>query len=121
MEGTFRQLPGLGVASIKCSGLRSRRSAERVANDDLLFDLTFTGKRTISQRGREAAVGEGEAAMLSDADTGVLTLPAETRFINFRVSAKALASRIADLNTTCGDRSRATTRHCGCSPAMPAS
>jgi hypothetical protein len=89
LEGTFRQLPGLGLGSINCSGLSARRSAEHVSSDDLLFNLTLAGTRTISQCGREATVGAGEAVIVTGADPGIVTLPAPTRFLSLRIPTRA--------------------------------
>src|SRR5262245_61342602 len=59
LKAKIRLLPGLGMVSVTSSGLVSRRSAEHVTGDDLLFAMHLSGGRVV-QCAREATVHEGQ-------------------------------------------------------------
>jgi AraC-like DNA-binding protein len=96
-DATLYDLPGLGIASVSISPCRAPRRPEHVSGDDLVLNVSLSGGRTLSQRGRELTVGEGEA-VLTSADPGVATIPSGSRIISFRIARDALEPMVADLD-----------------------
>jgi AraC-like DNA-binding protein len=95
---TLRSLPGLGVASGHRSDARYRMTRELAAksNDNLIFALVTNGVGVISQQGREATIGVGEALLMSAIEPSVSTLHSAGRFVTLSVPRDAISPMIVD-------------------------
>ena len=94
----IRALPGLVASSITTSPNRLTRSRELVAdgNDDLVLTISLAGTATMSQRGREVALGRGDAVLLSQADPLVTEVRSTAHFVSLVVPAATLKQLIGD-------------------------
>ena len=90
-------LPDLGVASASLSECRTFHRLEHGCDDDLIFNLTLEGGRTVSQRGREVMLQAGEA-VLASVDPVVTTMQT-SRFLSFRLPRARLAPLVGDLDS----------------------
>ena len=80
-------------------GVLAQRTPDLLCNDDVVMHIQETGRRTISQLGREASVGAGSAVLSSNSDVSTLFLPAPARFVTIAVPRKlmlALAPGLED-------------------------
>jgi AraC-like DNA-binding protein len=69
------------------------------SDDDVALIMHQTGRRTVSQLGREATAEPGGGLLVSNADPQTLVLPGPSRFVSVRVPRKpmmALASGLED-------------------------
>jgi AraC-like DNA-binding protein len=94
-----RFLPGLNVVSVVNSGIRMARTRRRLADGDDSLDLAVVaaGSETFSQLGRDVTVADGEAVLLSNADTYEAVCPAGKRFLGLRLSRVALAGLVPNV------------------------
>src|ERR1700751_3829030 len=90
-------LPDLGVAVAAFSDCRTYHRTEHGCGEDLIFNLTLEGGRTVSQRGHEVSLGSGEAT-LATIDPVVTTMR-PSRFLSFRLPRSRLAPLVADLDS----------------------
>ena len=90
-------LPDLGVAAASLSDCRTYHRAEHISGDDLVFNLTLQGGRSITQRGQELTLQAGEA-VLASADPVVTTM-ASSRFLSFRLSRAKLTPMVTSLDS----------------------
>jgi AraC-like DNA-binding protein len=90
-------LPHLGVASARLSDCRTYHRTEHGGGEDLIFNLTLEGGRTVSQRGREATLLAGEAVLASI--DPVVTTMRTSRFLSFRLSRARLELLVPDLDS----------------------
>jgi AraC-like DNA-binding protein len=90
-------LPDLGLAAARFSECRTFHRTEHGCGDDLIFNLTLEGGRTVSQRGQEVTVGAGEA-LLASIDPVVTTMK-PSRFLSFRLLRTRLEPLVADLDS----------------------
>ena len=97
-EANVRELPGLGIGSWSCSNLRIARPRELLdGTDDLVLTIITSGNVNASQRGREIALGPGEAVLMSSAEAGNMAVPlSPTRFSGLRLPRGALAGLVPD-------------------------
>jgi len=95
-EATLRALPGLGIASGRCSGARYWRPSHLITNDDLIFVINHEGTDLAKQRGRDCVVAAGEAVLMNAGETGGVTNKSGARFTTMRVPHAALAPALAD-------------------------
>jgi hypothetical protein len=103
-------LPGLKIAVGDLSPVRGTLTKELIESDDLLFNITLSGGRTLHQRGREAAVRPGEAGLTTSIYPGVVEVHLPSRFISFRIPRNTLQPMIGDLD---GCLLRTIPRHTG--------
>jgi AraC-like DNA-binding protein len=92
-------LPGLGLASSLTAACRRSHGPQHIDSDDLLFGVSLAGGCIVSQWGREAEMGEGEAVLLTSAEPAVVTIPSIVRHVGLRIPNSVLRSRITDLDT----------------------
>jgi AraC-like DNA-binding protein len=73
-------------------GGTARRTPEFLSdgNDDAILHIHETGRRTVSQLGREATAGPGAGLLLSNADTSTTVVPGPSRFAGIRVPRKPM-------------------------------
>jgi AraC-like DNA-binding protein len=96
---------GLGDAGVcvqrasVSSGLLIQRTPDLLRNDDVVLYIHETGRRTVSQLGREATVDAANGLLLSNADVSTVVLPGPARFVSIGVPRKfmlALAPGLED-------------------------
>src|SRR5258708_14335541 len=90
-------LPDLGVAAAAFSDCRTFHRTEHGCGEDLIFNLTLEGGRTVSQRGQEVTLGAGEA-VLATIDP-VITTMRPSRFLSFRLPRARLEPLVANLDS----------------------
>src|SRR5258708_31742072 len=90
-------LPDLGVAAATMSDCRTYHRTEHGCGDDLIFNLTLEGGRTVNQRGHEVTLGAGEA-VLATIDPRITTMR-PSRFLSFRLPRARLAPLVANLDS----------------------
>ncbi|WP_283807292.1 AraC family transcriptional regulator [Bradyrhizobium sp. UFLA03-84] len=84
-------LHGLGIGFWTFANLRVDRTRELLDGcDDLLMVIGASGNRLVSHRGREQAIGAGEAVLMATAETATMTYPSSSNLISLRVPRKAL-------------------------------
>ena len=90
-DARVRALHGLGIGFWSFANLRVDRTRELLDGcDDLLMVIGASGNRLVSHRGREQAVGAGEAILMATAETATMTYPSASRLISLRLPRKAL-------------------------------
>jgi AraC-like DNA-binding protein len=97
-ETSLHTLSNLKLVYGLISPVRGSLTKELISGDDLLFNVTLSGGRTLDQCGREAALGPGEGGLTTSVDTGVVTVHAPSRFISLRMPRKSLQPAIGDLD-----------------------
>ncbi|HEY6259546.1 MAG TPA: AraC family transcriptional regulator [Xanthobacteraceae bacterium] len=96
IDMTLRALPGFGMASGRLSPMSNRHTSGLLDNDDLVLVLMQSGIGEARQRGRVAAINEGQALLTANEEVATFTGHVETRVINFRLSRTMLAPMLAD-------------------------
>jgi AraC-like DNA-binding protein len=93
-------LPGLPIASGSVSAARYERTPERIAdgNDDLYLVAVKGSPCTVSQRGREMALGDGDAVLISGSDVSTFISFKTMHFLNLCIPFAALAPLASDLD-----------------------
>lgn len=96
--GDFYAAPNLGLASYSMTACRAPRRPQHIDGDDLVLSIMLSGSRIVQQRGREAEMHAGEAALTTSSDTGVVTLTSDCRLVSLRFSQAALRPRLASFD-----------------------
>ncbi len=95
-------LPGLGILSGTLCGLRQEGTPERSAhraNDDLFLGTNLAGSSRACQRGREVALHDGDAVLLTREQGGfTISRPTQVRFVGLRLFRTALAPLVTHLD-----------------------
>jgi len=93
-------LPGVGILSGMLCGLRQEGTPQSIgASDELFFGVNLAGRSTAIHRGQEAAFGNGDAVLLSCADsTFNIRRPTPVCFVGLRVPRQQLAAIVTDLD-----------------------
>jgi AraC-like DNA-binding protein len=94
-EGRMRVLPGLVLADITTSEGRTQRGSQHLVGDQFLFNVCLAGRGSVSQCGRQVAIGEGDAVLSTGAENAAMSFSA-SRFLSFRIPAKAIAALVPD-------------------------
>jgi AraC-like DNA-binding protein len=87
---------GLGDAGVcvqrasVSSGILIQRTPDLLRNDDVVLYIQETGRRTVSQFGREATVDAANGLLLSNADVSTVVLPGPARFVSIGVPRKSM-------------------------------
>jgi AraC-like DNA-binding protein len=99
MDAVQRVLPGLFVGSAVNSGIRMERTRRLVADgdDNLVLSIIVAGAETFSQLGRNVTVADGEAVLLSNADTYEAVCPTGKRFLGVSLPRMTLAGLAPNL------------------------
>jgi AraC-like DNA-binding protein len=95
-DATLWALPGLVLTSVACSSFHVWRTSSQIDSDDLVLNVTLAGGRNHRQGDREADIAEGQAVLLTCADTGHSMLSPGSRYASFRMPRRALAAMVAD-------------------------
>src|SRR5262249_5260494 len=90
--------PGLNVSEGVGGGMDFRRTPALVDSDDLLLDMSLEGGHLVCQRGREVALGAGEAVLETGAEPLLVSLPRDDHYLVVRVPSRVLAPLIGDLH-----------------------
>src|SRR5260370_12137053 len=90
-------LPDLGVAAAAFSDCRTFHRTEHGCGEDLIFNLTLEGGRTVSQRGQEVTLGTGEA-VLATIDPLITTMR-PSPFLRFRLPRARLEPLVPNLDS----------------------
>src|SRR5215467_5255008 len=93
-------LPGVGIMSGTLCGVRQEGTPHSVgASDELFFGLNLAGRSTAIQRTRESTFGDGDAVLLSCADSAFsIPRPTPVCFVGLRVPRRQLAAIVTDLD-----------------------
>ncbi|QKC87988.1 AraC family transcriptional regulator [Mesorhizobium sp. NZP2234] len=92
-----RALPGLGIATGTSSEFRVHHSTSLIESDDLILLAALDGASVMKHRGREEAVGNGQALMMSGEEVGLNVIqPGGFRFVNMSFSLRELSPLIGD-------------------------
>jgi len=97
-EADLCSLPGLGLAMSRFSPCHRLHGAEHIDSDDLLLGLALSGGCVLQQRDREAAIGQGEAVLVSAAHPVGVIIGAPSRHIALRLPRAILDAKIANLD-----------------------
>jgi len=97
-HSTLRALPGLGLASTVCSAVHTERTAAQIDSDDLVLNITLSGRRIVRQFGREAVVGPGSVAVTRSLYVASCDCEAHSRLVNVRVPLDRLSRLIGNLD-----------------------
>jgi hypothetical protein len=99
----LRRVPGLGLASIDCSGVHTERSPAQIDSDDLVLHVRWAGKSIVRQFGREAVAGAGELAVTRSFDVAS-TSPLRTASGTCPISIELSAAVTPPHPPRCGRR-----------------
>ena len=97
-EATLFSLPGLGLASSVFSPCRRWPRSPHIDSDDFILGVGLGGQCIVNGRGREAAIGQGDAVLTNCADPPVVVIPTVSRSISLRIPGGILRSRVTDLD-----------------------
>jgi AraC-like DNA-binding protein len=91
-----RDLPGVRVMSTASSPVRIIRTREYLAdgNDDLVFIINQTGKTTVTARGRDVSLREGDALLMSASEVKVFDRHSYGGALSFRIPRSILSSMV---------------------------
>lgn len=97
---TSRVLPGLHLLEGGVSAARLTRTRELIAdgNDDLLMVVNRTGNITVSARGREVSLREGEAILRSSDEVSVFERRSYGASLSLRIPRSILSSLVVDVD-----------------------
>jgi AraC-like DNA-binding protein len=95
---TSRSLPGLQVISGTLTAARLTRTRELIkdGNDDLLLVVNQTGHATAAARGREVALSENDAVLLSCGETMTFDRRSSGSSVSFRIPHLILSPLVVD-------------------------
>lgn len=99
VDASLRGLPGLGFMSAEMSEFRLARSRNLLAdgNDDLRLAVNMSGAEIVVQRGREVALGAGDAILVSMAETGSVVRSSPGRRLGFNIPLNILAPLVTNV------------------------
>jgi AraC-like DNA-binding protein len=95
----LRILPGLRVGSGSIGSSNNSRSRRIVANDndDFMLMVNLSGALTASQRGRDVALGPGDAYLMTCAEPGTYQRALGGRLLCVRLPSAALLPNVTNL------------------------
>lgn len=91
-----RDLPGVRVMSMSMSPIRITRTREYAVdgNGDLIFIINQTGKATASSRGRDIALNDGDALLMSASDVKTFDRHSYGGSLSFRIPRPILSAMV---------------------------
>ena len=78
-------------------GVAAQRTPDLLSNDDVVLHIQQTGRRTISQLGREAIIDAGSALLSSNSDVSTIVFPSPSRFVSIGVPRKLMLALVPGL------------------------
>ncbi|MBK1866800.1 helix-turn-helix transcriptional regulator [Aestuariivirga sp. YIM B02566] len=97
VDMTLRALPGLGIATGRCTQLRAYHSTPLIDSDDVVLLVALSGASLMKHRGCEEIVNTDQAVMLSGSEVGSSQIqPGGLRFINMSFSLRRLAPLVGN-------------------------
>jgi AraC-like DNA-binding protein len=97
-EIALRGLPGLHLNQGEAGGMRLLHTPALLESDDLILNIGLGGSHLVSQRGRELAVGIGDAVLMTGAEPMVHSFPAAGKLFTFCMPRTALAAMVGNLD-----------------------
>jgi AraC-like DNA-binding protein len=96
----IRLLPGLAAGFLTTTPNHLSRTPQLLddGNDDLIFVITTRGGFSLSEHGREAEVGAGEALLFSSREPSDIFVREQASFVILTIPRAVLAPRIVDLD-----------------------
>ena len=98
-EATVRALPGLTIVSHVGTSNRTLLTRELIAaegTDDLVL-ITAGGSAFASQRGRQAAIANGDAVLMSKAEPGLVVFPSTASSVSIKIPRTAVTPMVSNL------------------------
>jgi len=94
--------PGLMIARASLSGMRDERTPELIGDgdDDISFVVNLSGPVTITARGSDHYLEEGEGFAISSLEPSVFTRLAPGSVVGLTMPREALTSRMRNLDAT---------------------
>jgi hypothetical protein len=95
-----RALPGLCIVSEAKSAVRASRTRELIAdgNEDFVVVVNRAGAMIAFARGREVALGEGDAVLMSGSDVAALDRYSFGGSLSLRIPHSILSSLVVDID-----------------------
>jgi len=97
-DAQIRSLPGFTMASGSRSPMRTRRANEHIDHDDFFLVVFADGAAELTERGRVATVGAGEAVLSSNGSPASFVIPTPSRTISYRFSRALLRPHVRNLD-----------------------
>lgn len=97
-DAQLRSLPDFTMASGSRSPMRTRRAPEHIDHDDFFLVVFASGAAELNERGRVAAIGEGEAVLSSNGSPASFVIPTPSRTISYRFSRTLLRPHVRNLD-----------------------
>jgi AraC-like DNA-binding protein len=94
----LRSLPDFSMASGSCSAMRNSHTSALVDNDDYVLVVIQRGTAEVTQYGRSATIGTGQAVLTACGAPGTFTGLTTTNVVNFKFSKRLLSGRLADID-----------------------
>jgi AraC-like DNA-binding protein len=100
IDFAMRNLPGLGLISGTVQGIRHDRTRAHIGdgNDDFSIHLNLSGRSIVAGRGREITLLDGDAMLLSYAESRAITRPELVRYRIIRVPRALLVGLVRNLD-----------------------
>ncbi|HZT27052.1 MAG TPA: AraC family transcriptional regulator [Pseudolabrys sp.] len=100
----LRMLPGLRLLAGTICGVRDARTRALIAdgNDDFGLALNWSGRSVVSQCGRQATLGDGDAVLLSCGHLGTVERPLPSRYIGIRIPRNVLTRLVPNADALLG-------------------
>ena len=101
---TFHSLPGVGIAvgSRSAAHYRVTRALAGRGRDTIVLSMLRSGSASVTQFGKEAAIGVGSACLLTSTDASTSTLHSRGRFTTLALSRPLIAAIVPDFSSTLG-------------------
>ncbi len=84
-RGASRKLPGLGLATAVCSGVRIARKPAPDEADELILTAVVAGRLHLRSAGRDTVVRAGEIAMTGSRDAATYDCDRDCRLLDLRI------------------------------------
>ncbi|MBZ9993128.1 AraC family transcriptional regulator [Mesorhizobium sp. BH1-1-4] len=108
-EMNMRGLPNLGVGLGFSTAATYRRTHAFTDGDECLFLVHLNGNGAAGQRNREVLLADGDATLLSGAETGATVFPVPTRWLSIVMPYELVAPVVPDLSAVLARRIPADT------------
>jgi AraC-like DNA-binding protein len=94
--------PGLMFARANLSGMRDERTPELIGDgdDDISFVVNLTGPVTVTARGSDHYLAEGQGFAISSLEPSIFVRPSPGSIVGLSIPRQALSSRVRYLDAT---------------------